>query len=145
MNDELRVMIKGDKISSYCTFSSHIKPTAHFLRLYGSESTFYADFISRTVINETAPSFPSGLGRMLDAFSTAKKYKREGWSNLKKFLNSDYHFFVGLNSLISRYYESILNDTDVPIPYDQILKVSWMMEEIFKQLNHRVVEQGEEE
>ncbi len=134
MPDELRVMIKGEKTSAYCTFSSHIKPTTQFLRLYGSEQTLYADFTGRTVVKENEPSFPSAIGRMLHAFSISKKYKKEGWGNLKKFIKSDYHFFVGLNTLIGNFYDSILHENEVPIPYDHMLRVSWMMEEIFNKI-----------
>ena len=135
MNDELRVMIQGEKTSAFCNFSSHIKPTAQYARVYGTESSVYADFIHRIVINETTTSFPSAIGRMLEAFVIAKKYRKEGWRNLRKFFQSDFHYFVGLNNLINSYYESILNDSEPPIPYDYILRVSWIMEEIFRQLH----------
>ena len=37
---------------------------------------------------------------------------------------SRYHYFAGMNRLLSLFYESILHDTPVPIPYPEILRVS---------------------
>jgi len=135
MDDELRVMIQGHRTSAYCTFSSHIQPMGQFVKVYGSKSAINADFIHRTVISENSTTFPSAIGRMLEAFIMAKKYRKQGWRNLKKFIKSDFHYFVGLNKLINDYYESIIYDREPPISYDNILKVSWIMEEIFNQLN----------
>ncbi len=136
MPDELRIMIQGESTSAYATFSSHIKPMAHFLRLYGTRNIAHVDFVARTLVLEQEPTLPSALGRLLPAFNMAKQYRRQGWRNVGRFLRSDFHFFAGMNELISRFYHSILHDTDPPIPYRDILRLSWMMEEIFRQLNH---------
>jgi predicted dehydrogenase len=138
MGDELRVQIQGKQTSAYCTFSSSIKPTGQFLRLYGTKRCATADFISRSVIFDDEVGLPSSLGRALAPFGMAKKYRKEALKNIKLFLHSEYHYFAGLNTLISNYYDSILNDEDPPISYDHILRVSWMMEEIFRQYDRNV-------
>ncbi len=135
MPDELRVMIQGETTSAYATFSSHVKPTAHFMRLYGTKNIAHADFVARTLVLEREPTLPSALGRLLPAFGMAKQYRKAGWRNVHRFLRSQFHFFSGMNELISRFYASILEDKAPPIPYRDILRLAWIMEEIFRQLD----------
>jgi len=103
--------------------------------LYGTKNIAHADFVARTLVLEQEPSLPSALGRLLPAFGMARQYRREGWRNVRHFLRSDFHFFSGMNTLISRFYDSILDDAPLPIPYRDILRIGWVMEEIFRQLN----------
>lgn len=135
MLDELRVLIQGTQTSVYGTFSSHIRPAGNFARIYGTKNTLNVDYLNRTVTLATAPSLPSAVGRLLPPFQEAWQYLREGRRNLQRFLKSDFHFFSGLNRLISLYYESILNDTPVPIPYRDMLRIAAMMDEIFRQID----------
>jgi len=133
MGDELRVQIQGKRTSAYGTFSSCIKPTGQFVRLYGTKRCATADFISRAVIIDDEVTLPSAIGRALAPFGMSKKFRKVGIKNIKCFLRNEYQYFSGLSTLIAKYYSSILNDEDPPIPYDHILRVSWMMDEIFRQ------------
>jgi len=45
-----------------------------------------------------------------------------------------FSFFAGMSRLLSVFYESILRDTPVPIPYAEILRVSQIMDEISAQV-----------
>ena len=69
------------------------------------------------------------------AFQMGMKYLRQGKSNLWNFAKNDFHFFYGMNRLISLFYDSIIKGTPVPIPYEEISRISSINDEIFKQLN----------
>jgi predicted dehydrogenase len=135
VQDELRVMIQGSRVSAYGTFSGHIHPAAHFVRVCGTKNTLHIDYVSRTVILEPDARLPSAIGRLLPAFGQARRYLRAGMKNTMRFARSDFHFFAGLNNLIAAYYDSILNDTAVPISYRDILRISAMLDEIFAQID----------
>jgi predicted dehydrogenase len=134
MPDELRLMIQGQQTSAYGTFSSHARPAGNFARVYGTKNTLHVDYTNRTVTVDSAPTLPSAIGRLLPPFQQAWQYFREGHRNLKRFRHYDFHFFAGLNRLISLYYDSILNETPPPISYRDILRISVMMDEIFRQV-----------
>lgn len=134
MLDELRIHIQGEKTSVYGTFSSHIRPAGHFARVYGTKNTLHVDYLNRTVTLDGSPRLPSTIGRLLPPFEMAKQYFREGRRNWKKFRKHDFHYFAGLNTLMSRFYDAIHNDTEVPISYRDILRISAMMDEIFQQI-----------
>lgn len=134
MQDELRITLQGDRMSVSGIFSSHIRPVSHSIRVHGTKNTAHVDFLSRTLTLETVPTFPSAIGRIIPPFIQSKQYYKQGLKNINRFIKNDFHFFSGLNKLISLFYESILNDTEVPIAYRDILLVSSIMDDIFLQI-----------
>lgn len=132
--DELRVIIRGAKTSAYATFSAHARPVGQTLRVYGTKNTAFADFVARTVVLERKQTFPSALGRLFPSFLTAKDYLGQGFRNLNSFAHARFHFFAGMRRLLSEFYQSIEQDSPPPIPYDEILRVSSMMDRIFEQV-----------
>ncbi len=133
MQDELRVMIRGARVSAYATFSSHIKPTGHFARVYGTKNTIQVDYALRSVTVEPHARLPSAIGRLVPAFDQGVQYLKEGGKNVKKFAKNEFHFFSGLAKLFSLYYASIREGAPLPISHRDMLRVSWMMDEIFRQ------------
>lgn len=134
MEDELRVVLQGRRTSAYCTFSSHARPTAQYVRVYGTKNTLLVDIEKNTLTFDASTKVPSALGRLLPAFMQGRSYLREGMGNVRRFLRSDFHFFGGMGYLISQFYASIREDSKPPIPYRQMRTVSAMMEEIFRQI-----------
>jgi predicted dehydrogenase len=132
--DELRVMIRGERTSAYVTFSSHARPIEQSLRVYGTRNTARVDFMARTLVLERQQAFPSALGRLFPPFLTAKDYLRQGMKNANRFRHARFHFFDGMRRLLSEFYLCIEKDTAPPIDYDEILRVSAMMERIFAKI-----------
>lgn len=131
--DELRVMIQGSKTSVYATFSSHIKPTGHFARVYGTKNTMHVDYVMRTVTLDAQTTLPSAIGRLVPAFVQGVEYLKGGGKNLARFAKNDFHYFSGLNRLMRMYYDAIVNDGPVPISHRDILRIASWMDEIFRQ------------
>jgi predicted dehydrogenase len=132
--DELRVMLRGERVSAYATFSAHIRPAGQFVRVYGTKNTLHVDYVMRTVTVEATAKLPSAIGRLVPAFDEAAQYVREGVRNAVKFAKADFHFFAGLQRLIRLFYDSIVDDGPVPIPYRDIVRVSGILDEIFRQV-----------
>jgi predicted dehydrogenase len=135
MMDELRLVVRGKRTTIYGTFSSHIRPAAHFVRVYGTKNTAHVDYVMRTVTLDAAPHLPSAIGRLVPAFEQAARFAKAGGKNVARFAKSEFHFFSGLNHLFRAYYRSILEDTPPPISHRDILRVSAMLDEIFSQLD----------
>jgi predicted dehydrogenase len=131
---ELRVMILGGSTSAYVTFCSHARPLSHFLRIYGTRNTVHLDFALRTMLVEQRQSVPTALGRLLPPFKSSWNVLGQAIRNVGEFAGSRYHYFAGMNHLLSSFYDSILKDTSIPIPYAEILRVSQVMDEIFAQI-----------
>ena len=101
----------------------------------------HVDYVTRTVTLDPFPKLPSAIGRLLPGFGQAWQYFREGGRNVIRFAKSEYHFFAGLNYLISAFYDCILNDSRPPVAYRDILRISAMTDEIFAQVNQAQVNQ----
>jgi predicted dehydrogenase len=132
--DELRVMILAGAMSAYVTFSSHARPVGHFMRIYGTKNTAHIDFALRTMSVEKKQTVPSALGRLLPPFKSSWQSLRQATGNAREFAGSRFQFFAGMSRLMSLFYESILHNTPVPIPYTEILRVSQIMDEISAQV-----------
>ena len=132
--DELRVMVSGQTTSAYATFSSHARPLAHYLTIFGTKNTMHLDFMSGTMTFSVSSTLPGSIGRLSGTFGQAWQYFREGGRNVIRFTRSRYHYLEGLNFLLNSFYDSIIRDTPVPIPYTEMLRVSAMMDELFEQL-----------
>jgi len=132
--DELRVMIFAGGMSAYVTFSSHARPVGHFMRVYGTKNTAHIDFALRSMFVEEKQTVPSAVGRLLPSFKSSWQSLRQTTQNVREFAGSRFHFFEGMNRLLSLFYQSILHDTPVPISYTEILRVSQIMDVISSQV-----------
>lgn len=134
MHDELRVLLQGERVTGYGMFSSHARPALHLVRVHGTKNTLEIDYTSRTVTVQSSPKLPSAIGRIVPAFETALAFAREGAKNVVRFAKADYHFFSGLSHLIAAFYRAVGEGAPLPIPYSDMLRISWMMDAIFAQL-----------
>ena len=132
--DEARIMVRGERVTAYVTFSAHARPVHHFLRVYGTRNTAHVDYNNRTCTVDVTHTLPSALGRLVPAFQSAANYAREGVKNVSMFGKSRFHFFVGFGELFRRFYQSIQEGTPLPISHRDILRTSWMLDEVFAQV-----------
>ena len=129
--DELRVTIRGERVSAYGTFSSHVKPMHHWARYYGTKDSAHVDYVSRTVTLAKGPRLPSAIGRLADGMAQSLAYAKASAVNVKRFAKSEFHFFAGLNALFSKFYANIRGEGPAPISTRDIKRIAWMMDEIF--------------
>jgi len=135
MHDELRITVLGKRTSAYGTFTAHVKPTAHFVRVYGEKNIMHVDYTTRTVTLEPGATLPSAIGRLVPAFGQALQFLREGRRNAAAFARGDFHFFSGLNRLIAMFYDCISADAPLPISTRDILRISLWMDRVFAQIS----------
>ncbi|MBV8206216.1 MAG: Gfo/Idh/MocA family oxidoreductase [Acidobacteria bacterium] len=132
--DELRVMMQAGGVSAYATFCSNAMPLGHFARVYGTKATARVDYALRTVVLDRAQKFPSALGRLFPPLQYGWDYFREGLRNCRDFAGSRFQFFAGMRLLFSMFYQSILQEAPLPIPYSEMLRVAALMDEVFAQV-----------
>jgi predicted dehydrogenase len=134
MPDELRISIYGKRVSAYGTFTSHVKPAAHFVRVYGTKSIMHVDYVSRTATLDRGTTLPSAFGRLTPAFGQALQYLKQGGRNAAAFARADFQFFSGLNRLIGLFYDSITEGAPAPISTEDMLRISRWMDQIFRSI-----------
>jgi predicted dehydrogenase len=138
--DELRVIISdGHRTTAYFTFSSQMSPALHQFRVYGSKNSLIADYEHQTIIKVTKGSYRSYLNQILPPFVFGKQYFANGYRNIRRFLINDLHYEYGIYSLIKSFYQSLTENTPLPIPYKDILLTSRIMDDIFVQIGSQAV------
>jgi predicted dehydrogenase len=135
VHDELRVLMAWKNQTAYATFSSNIFPILHFMRVYGTKGTVNVDYVARTIVHDLQPKIPRSVAGVLIPYGYAKQHVIHSISNIIKFARSDFQFYAGMNKLLTLFYDSIRKGGDVPIPYDEIIRLSALMDEIRRQVN----------
>lgn len=137
--DEVRVVIRDEgSRTAYFTFSSQISPTLHQFRLYGPKNSLMVDDDHQVLIKITNREYKSYARYFIPPVVYAKQYIENLGGNLRKFIANDFHlpFDAGLKTLIGTFYSSVLNNAPLPISYRDILRTSWIMDEIFCQMKN---------
>jgi predicted dehydrogenase len=132
--DELRVIVHDGPTTAYFTFSSQMRPSLHLLRLYGPKNGLVMDELQQTVLPVRGSRYKSYLEQFVPPLAYAADYIRNSLGNMKKFAKSDFQMGYGMRDLIRRFYCSITDGGGPPIPYAEILRTAWIMDEIFSQL-----------
>jgi predicted dehydrogenase len=137
--DELRMMIcEQERITAYFTFSSQMRPSLHQFRMYGSKNGLILDQDQETLIKLRGTKRKSYLEPFVSPAQIATQYLGNVAGNVKTFLARDFQMKSGMKYLIESFYSSIVEGTEVPIPYREILLTARIMDEVFAQLQARV-------
>jgi predicted dehydrogenase len=143
MIDELRVMIlDSHQTTAYFTFSSQISPALHQFRVLGPKNSLIADHEHQTLIRLPKQTYRSYLNQFVPPFEDAKQHFANGCRNIGRFLRNEFHAESGIHFLIRAFYQSIIRDTPLPIPYRDILLTSRIMDEIFSQIRRNNIGSG---
>lgn len=137
--DEVRVIIRdNDATTAYFTFSSQISPSIHQFRLYGPKNSLIIDDDHQILIKEVDKGYKSHLRYFIPPIEYAKQHVGNLGVNLKKFIMKDFHlpFDAALKRLIKSFYQSVLDNEPLPIPYREIILTSRVMDAIFSQINN---------
>jgi predicted dehydrogenase len=142
--DELRVIIsEEERTTAYFTFSSQMRPCLHEFRIYGPQNGLIVDQDHELLIKLRGAKFKSYVNMFIPPISLASQHLGNLMTNVKSFLGRDFHMKAGMKCLIESFYNSIVRDTPVPIPYREILVTARIMDDIFDQLNRRSASSGE--
>jgi predicted dehydrogenase len=133
--DELRVVIaEEERTTAYFTFSTQMRPAVRQFNIYGHRAGLLLDEDQQIVIRLRGRRYKSYLEMFAGPLVFAGQYLTSSVRNFRAFIARDFHMNSGKKYLMEAFYRSILDRTPVPIPYNQILLTSRIMDEIFEQL-----------
>ena len=133
--DEVRILVRGRKVTGFGLFSAHARPIGHSVKVFGTKNTALVDLNARTTTLDVTTRMPSAIGRLGPAVEQTLAFGREALGNFGQFVRSEFDFFNGLRALLTRFYASIVDGAPLPIAYRDILRVTAMMDEVFRQLD----------
>ena len=128
---DLRVQLWDGEVTGTLLFTSRVKPNCRTTRLYGESGTIDLDFDAQ-VLRVTKPAATPGAFEKLERptrqlFEAAGNVARNSW----RFLKGDIHYFHGMRNLFAAFYGSILDGTAPPIAYEEMLRVTDIMDRVF--------------
>ena len=133
--DELRVLIRdGGGTTAFFCFSTQISPGLNQLRICGPKNSITVDHASGTLVEHASRSYKSYLTYFAPPLVAAKNHFQNAVRNVKDFLTQRLHQDAGMKELIERFYASIRNNSEPPIPYREIVLTARIMDEIFAQV-----------
>lgn len=131
MPDELRFSLEGSNgVTVSAMVSSHARPIAHAMKVYGSKDTVELDYAARTLVYSARQTQPSALGRLFPAWVQAARFARNGMRNMRAFARHEFHYFQSMRVLLEGFYDSIEGTGSDPIPHAQILRVATIIDAI---------------
>ena len=134
MVDELRVIVSEERgTTAYFTFSTQMRPSLHLFSIFGNKNGITIDEDKRTLIKLTGTPLKSYAEHFVQPMRYAAQYAGNSIRNVRRFLKHEFHMDDGKYRLFSAFYDSVANDTPVPIPYREIILTSRIMDEIFAQ------------
>ena len=138
--DEARVIIYDRKssLTAYFTFSTQMRPVLHQLRIYGPQNGLIVDDDNHSIVKLRGSAYKSYLEQLVPHLSSAAQSLGNLNKNLKLLIKRELHNDKGMKNLIESFYRSIRDDSPPPISYREIILTSWIMDEIFRQVFHKV-------
>jgi predicted dehydrogenase len=136
--DELRVIIsEQEHTTAYFTFSSQMRPSLHQFGMYGTKNGLLLNHDQETLIRLRGTRLKSYADHFISPTILGLQQFSNVFTNMRRFLASDFHLKSGMKYLIEAFYRSIVEGTPVPIPYREILLVAKIMDSIFAQLDEQ--------
>ncbi len=129
---ELFVWIQGAEVTGQLTFLSRIA-AQRITRLVGEQGALTIDFDGQTIRQEAPPKMPGAFGKLELPFRQWREGARNLRRNVWRFIRSDIHYFAGMRELFRRFYDSLIEGGDPPISTAEMRRVTWIMDEIFRQ------------
>jgi len=134
-SDELKVSMQSEKILSSLVLSFNVTPRLCFLKVYGTNGTLTVDFMyNTTLLNKDVAAAPKVISRNLVLMKHGRKMIARGIGNLAKVFTGKHTLFKGNEILITLFYKSILDGTEVPVSAENGLKSMEIMDRIWKQI-----------
>ncbi|HEY1308722.1 MAG TPA: Gfo/Idh/MocA family oxidoreductase [Vicinamibacterales bacterium] len=133
--DELRVIVSDESgATAYFTFSSHMRPSLHQFRIFGTRNGLQLDQDNETLVRLPGKRYKSYAEHFLSPIVMAKEYLGNATRNMRAFAASEFHMKAGLKCLTESFYRSITHDAPLPIPYREIVLTAQIMDDIFTQI-----------
>lgn len=138
MPDELRFLLEGaNGVTVSGMVSSHARPIAHAMKVYGSRDTVELDYAARTLVRSARQTQPSALGRLFPPWVQGARHARNGLRNATDFARHRFHYFQCMRRLLDEFYDAIEGRGEDPVTHAQILRVATIIDAIVAALEDK--------
>jgi len=129
--DEIKVLVSSKKVVGYISLSLSEKPDTIILNIKGTKGALQANLFSDILTIQKRSYLPRAVNRGLYGVRAAGQNLRWTVNNIYRLVTGRLDKTNGVAALISKFYESIENEDEPPIAYNQSLHVVELMEGIW--------------
>jgi predicted dehydrogenase len=131
---ELRLLVSGSAVTGWLFFSSRLPAWHRTVRVYGSKRMLDVDFEYQLVREAREARSRGPFTKIETAWRDRRQAGRRLRQLLGRFRRAELHYFTGMERLLRLFYDAIQRDVDEPpVPYRDARRVTWIMEEAFRQ------------
>jgi predicted dehydrogenase len=128
---ELRLHLRGKSVTGTLTFTSNARPCRRVTRVLGSEGSIEVDLDTQLCRLDLGERFPGAFARLEAPLRDLLNSIRNLGRNTRRFLRGDFHYFDGMRNLFQRFYSAIEDGKESPVPYNEALRVTALMDAVF--------------
>lgn len=133
--DEFRTLIiDKNNTTAYITFSTEMRPQLHQFRIYGPKNGLLIDQDQHVLIKLSGERYKSYFEKFIGPLKMSGQFRHNAYSNMKLFLKRKFQMKRGLYNLIVLFYKAIIENSDLPIPYEKILLSAKIIDSIINSL-----------
>lgn len=121
--DEIRVLVRSDKVTGYMNCSVSERPDIESLTIRGTKGILYADSFNDIITVRRLPNLPRKISRGLSGFQLAYQYLAGSLLSIFRVVTGRMDKANGIGVVISEFYESVRNGTEPPISMDHSRRV----------------------
>jgi predicted dehydrogenase len=129
---ELRVMLRGDRVTANLLFTSRARPVRRTARVYGTKRCVEVDFDGRFLRVDGPGRLPGPFAKIERGWREFRHGARAFRRNVGRFFRRDLHYFTGMRRLFEAFYASIRDGSAPPVPPAEIRRVTAIMDDIFR-------------
>jgi len=130
-HDEIRILVKSDKIFGYISFSLSERPDIATLTIKGTNGVIHADTYNFVLTVRKQSGLPRKFARGLDGFKLGYRYLKDSVGNIFKTAFGRIDKTYGIETVISRFYQSIRQGNPPPISSETSLRVVDLMNRVW--------------
>ena len=129
---ELRAHFRGEQVTGSLTFTSTTEPRHRTTRIFGTLASMEVDLESQILRFDRPARLPGAFSKL----EVPVRQLRESFGNVRRsfgrFLRAECHYFNGMKEIFRRFYGAILDGTELPVTFDEALRVTRLMDRIFE-------------
>jgi predicted dehydrogenase len=129
---ELRAHLLGGEVTGSLVFSGSLRSVQRLARVYGTRGYVDVDLDSQVVRRQRPAVLPGAFAKLEIPARHLGEATLTLARNAGRFLRGRIHYFAGMNRLFTAFYEAVRRDSEPPIAYAEIRRVTALMDEIFR-------------
>lgn len=128
---ELRANFRGEQVTGSLLFTSSTKPCHRLTRIYGTDGSLEVNLNSQLIRADKIDRYPGAFAKIEAPWRTVRESSANLAKNVRRFWKGELHYFEGMKQTFRKFYEAVLEGGESPISYDEMIRVTSVMDRIF--------------